>query len=58
MKSKKIILPHGKIALIAKETGVNRLTVTSALNFVTATELADRIRELAIKNHSGKIVSI
>ena len=58
VKTKKIILPHGRLTLIAKELGVNRSTVAGALNFVTTTAQADRIRELAIKNYSGKIVSI
>lgn len=58
VKTKKIILPHGRATLIAKELGVNRSTVAGALNFVTATDLADRIRDIALKNHSGKIISL
>lgn len=56
-KSKKIITEYGGIASLAKEFEVTRITVNSALNFVTRTELADQIRKAAKKKYGGKIIN-
>lgn len=44
---KRILLPYGEITRIAQITGVSRQTVSSALKFITKSERAERIRNLA-----------
>lgn len=54
----KIIAYRGAIALIAQELGVNRNTVANALNGASHSELAHRIRELAVAKYGGLNVKL
>lgn len=48
-KRERIIVPHGAISNIAKETGFSTNTVSLALKGATNSENADKIRKIAKK---------
>ena len=48
-KRERIIVPHGAIIKIAKETGFSTNTVSLALKGATNSENADKIRKIAKK---------
>ena len=54
----RIILPHGKKQMISKSLGVSTETVRRALNFISESEEADRIRREAIEHYGGTLVNM
>lgn len=52
---RRIILPYGGTAKIAKHFGVTMQTVRNALKFTTDGELPDMIRKEAIQNYGGAL---
>lgn len=55
-KKEYIKVPLGGIKKIAADVGCSRLTVSNALNGLTDTMLADKIRAEAMKNYGGSYV--
>lgn len=52
-RKKEIIVPHGAIKKIARDTSFSELTVRYALRGVTDTENANLIRKRAIEFYGG-----
>ena len=50
----KVVVKRGELGVIADITGATKQTVISALNFKYATELAERIRRVAL--HRGGVL--
>lgn len=53
-----IVVPYGNITKLAKSFGVRRETVAFALRFCSSSQLAEDIRERAVKEYGGKIQTI
>ena len=51
-------MPHGKKQMISKSLGVSTETVRRALNFISESEEADRIRREAIEHYGGTLVNM
>lgn len=50
---RKILVPYGAMAALARAEGVSRDAVRDALGGLSGSELAMRLRELAIKEYGG-----
>ena len=53
-----IVVPYGNITKLAKSFGIRRETVSFALRFCSSSQLAENIRERAIKEYGGKMQTI
>ena len=49
-----ILYPKGTVRLVAQRFGVSEPTVRSAFRFATESELAERIRRMAVKEYGCK----
>lgn len=57
-KRQEITIPYGTRSKLAKSFGVKPDTVTTALRFNSNSQLANDIRERAIKMFGGKLATI
>ena len=48
-----IVVPYGSVAEICKATNVRKTTVYAALNYTSNSEIAQKIRKLAMEEFNG-----
>ena len=48
-----IVVPHGSVAAICKATNARKSTVYAALNYANNSEMAQKIRKLAMEEFNG-----